>query len=59
VRVVGSAPGLRAAAVTRTGEVTVLDAPVVASGRRELMTVVREQAVSRTRHRFGHVDPTR
>nr|WP_239068494.1 bifunctional proline dehydrogenase/L-glutamate gamma-semialdehyde dehydrogenase [Cellulomonas pakistanensis] len=59
VRVVGSAPGLRAAAVTRTGEVTVLDAPVVASARRELMTVVREQAVSRTRHRFGHVDPTR
>ena len=59
VRVVGTAPGLRAAAVARTGEVTVLDAPVVASGRRELMTVVREQAVSRTRHRFGHIDPTR
>jgi RHH-type proline utilization regulon transcriptional repressor/proline dehydrogenase/delta 1-pyrroline-5-carboxylate dehydrogenase len=59
VRVVGTAPGLRAASVARTGEVTVLDAPVVASGRRELMTVVREQAVSRTRHRFGHVDPTR
>jgi RHH-type proline utilization regulon transcriptional repressor/proline dehydrogenase/delta 1-pyrroline-5-carboxylate dehydrogenase len=59
IRVVGTAPGLRAAAVGRTGEVTVLDAPVVASARRELMTVVREQAVSRTRHRFGHVDPTR
>ncbi|MEN1975418.1 proline dehydrogenase family protein [Cellulomonas sp. P4] len=59
VRVVGTAPGLRAAAVARTGEVTVLDGPVLASGRRELMTVVREQAVSRTRHRFGHVDPTR
>lgn len=59
VRVVGTAPGLRAAAVARTGEVTVLDAPVVASGRRELMTVLREQAVSRTRHRFGHIDPTR
>jgi len=59
IRVVGSAPGLRAAAVTRTGEVTVLDAPVVASARRELMSVVREQAVSRTRHRFGHIDPTR
>ncbi|RMI04633.1 aldehyde dehydrogenase family protein, partial [Cellulomonas triticagri] len=59
VRVVGTAPGLRAAAVARTGEVTVLDTPVVASGRRELMTVVREQAVSRTRHRFGHIDPTR
>ncbi len=59
VRVVGEAPGLRAAAVTRTGDVTVLDAPVVVSGRRELLTVLREQAVSRTRHRFGHVDPTR
>ncbi|MCZ2263424.1 hypothetical protein, partial [Isoptericola sp. QY 916] len=37
------------------GTVTVLDAPVVASGRRELLAVVREQAVSRTRHRYGHV----
>lgn len=55
IRVVGDAPGLRAAAVTRLGEVTVLDAPVVASARRELLTVVREQAVSRTSHRFGHV----
>lgn len=59
VRVVGTAPGLREAAVARTGEVTVLDGPVLASGRRELMTVVREQAVSRTRHRFGHIDPSR
>jgi RHH-type proline utilization regulon transcriptional repressor/proline dehydrogenase/delta 1-pyrroline-5-carboxylate dehydrogenase len=59
IRVVGTAPGLRAAAVARTGEVTVLDAPVVASGRRELLTVLREQAVSRTRHRFGHIDPAR
>ncbi len=59
IRVVGTAPGLRAAAAGRTGEVTVLDAPVVASAARELLTVLREQAVSRTRHRFGHVDPTR
>lgn len=59
IRVVGRAPGLREAAATCTGEVTVLDSPVVASGRRELMTVLREQAVSRTRHRFGHIDPTR
>ena len=57
IRVVGDAPGLREAAVTRLGEVTVLDAPVVASGARELLTVVREQAVSRTLHRFGHVPP--
>ena len=55
VRVVGDAPGLREAARERTGEVTVLDQPVLASGRRELLTVLREQAVSRTRHRFGHV----
>ena len=35
-----------------------LDGPVLASGARELLTVVREQAVSRTLHRFGHVPPT-
>jgi len=29
--------------------------PALAAGRRALLTVVREQAVSRTRHRFGHV----
>ncbi|WP_426592804.1 bifunctional proline dehydrogenase/L-glutamate gamma-semialdehyde dehydrogenase [Cellulomonas sp. McL0617] len=58
VRVVGDAPGLREAAVTRLGEVTVLDAPVVASAARELLTVVREQSVSRTLHRFGHVPPS-
>lgn len=55
VRVVGAAPGLREAARTRLGEVTVLDGPVLASGSRELLSVLREQAVSRTRHRFGHV----
>jgi RHH-type transcriptional regulator, proline utilization regulon repressor / proline dehydrogenase / delta 1-pyrroline-5-carboxylate dehydrogenase len=35
--------------------VTVLDAPPVAAGRRELLTVLREQSISRTRHRFGHL----
>ena len=55
VRVVGSAPGLRAAAVGHLGSTTVLDAPVVASGERELLAFVREQAVSRTRHRYGHL----
>ncbi|GAA3802744.1 proline dehydrogenase family protein [Cellulomonas soli] len=59
IRVVGVAPGLRAAAATQVGEVTVLDAPVVAGAERELLTVLREQAVSRTRHRFGHVEPVR
>jgi len=37
------------------GEVTVLDGPVPAGGRRELLTVVREQLVSRVRHRYGYV----
>lgn len=55
VRVVGNAPGLRAAAALRTGSVTVLDQPVLASGQRELRTMLREQAVTRTVHRFGHV----
>ena len=36
-------------------DVTVLAGPVLATGRRELLTVLREQAVSRTRHRFGHL----
>ncbi|WP_251150387.1 bifunctional proline dehydrogenase/L-glutamate gamma-semialdehyde dehydrogenase [Cellulosimicrobium sp. Marseille-Q4280] len=55
VRVVGTAPGLHDAAAGRVGDVTVLDHPVVASGRRELLTVLHEQAVSRTTHRYGHV----
>lgn len=55
IRVIGAAPGLRAAAASRLGTVTVLDGPVLASGRRELLTFVREQALSRTRHRYGHV----
>ncbi|WP_179950946.1 bifunctional proline dehydrogenase/L-glutamate gamma-semialdehyde dehydrogenase [Xylanimonas oleitrophica] len=55
IRVVGSAPGLREAAAAHPGTTTVLDAPVVASGSRELLTFLREQALSRTRHRYGHV----
>lgn len=54
IRVVGQAPGLRDAAASRLGSVTVLDGPVLASGRRELLTMLREQAVSRTMHRYGH-----
>ncbi|PJI94211.1 bifunctional proline dehydrogenase/L-glutamate gamma-semialdehyde dehydrogenase [Luteimicrobium subarcticum] len=56
IRVIGAAPGLRDAAAERVGAVTVLDQRVVASGERELLTVVREQAVSRTRHRYGHLE---
>ena len=55
IRVIGLAPGLREAARTRVGDVTVLDQPVLASGRRELLCVLREQAISRTAHRFGHI----
>ncbi|MDR2379123.1 MAG: bifunctional proline dehydrogenase/L-glutamate gamma-semialdehyde dehydrogenase [Bifidobacteriaceae bacterium] len=55
IRVVGSAPGLKAAAAERLGEVTVLDQPVTGSGRRELLCVLYEQALSITKHRFGHV----
>ncbi len=55
IRVIGEAPGLHEAAARRLGTVTVLDQPVLASGRRELLAFLREQAVSRTRHRYGHV----
>jgi RHH-type proline utilization regulon transcriptional repressor/proline dehydrogenase/delta 1-pyrroline-5-carboxylate dehydrogenase len=55
IRVVGHAPGLREAAATRLGEVTVLDHPVTFDGRREVLSVLHEQALSITKHRFGHV----
>jgi RHH-type transcriptional regulator, proline utilization regulon repressor / proline dehydrogenase / delta 1-pyrroline-5-carboxylate dehydrogenase len=45
--------GVRAAAL-RAGLRHVADAPVT-SGRIELLRVLREQAVSRTRHRYGHL----
>ena len=31
--------------------------PVLANGRRELLTMLREQSISRTLHRFGHIPP--
>jgi RHH-type proline utilization regulon transcriptional repressor/proline dehydrogenase/delta 1-pyrroline-5-carboxylate dehydrogenase len=55
LRVVGTAPeSLRRAAATVGA--SLLDMPVVADGRREMLTVLREQAISATRHRFGHVE---
>ena len=55
IRCVGTPPaGLRAAAA-RAGA-SLVEAPVVADGRREMLSVLREQAISRTRHRFGHVE---
>lgn len=53
VRVIGE-PGLLAAAAAEHG-LTLVTGPVLAAGRRELLTVLREQAVSRTRHRFGQL----
>lgn len=55
VRLVGTSAGLRAAAHARVGEVTLLDGPVLMAAARELLGTVREQSVSRTRHRFGHI----
>ena len=55
IRALGRCPGLSSAARTRVGEVTLLDGPVLASGARELLSVLREQSVSRTGHRFGHL----
>ena len=55
VRLVGTSAGLHAAARTQVGVVTLLDGPVLASAERELLAVVREQSVSRTRHRYGHI----
>ena len=55
IRAIGATAGLREAAATRPGEVTLLDGPVLLAARRELLTVLREQALSRTRHRLGHL----
>ncbi|WP_370893436.1 proline dehydrogenase family protein [Janibacter sp. GXQ6167] len=53
VRVVGSTPS--ALARLSPTEVTVIDGPVLINGRRELLTFLREQSISRTLHRFGHL----
>ena len=56
VRVVGPALAARELVDTLwSPEVTVLAGPVLATGRRELLTVLREQAISHTLHRFGHL----
>ncbi len=54
VRVLGGAHHL-ADEVVAGAEVRV--GPVLANGRRELLTMLREQSISRTLHRFGHVPP--
>ncbi|MEQ3549413.1 bifunctional proline dehydrogenase/L-glutamate gamma-semialdehyde dehydrogenase [Pseudonocardia nematodicida] len=55
IRALGTVPAeLRTAAVEAGA--SIVDTPVLVDGRRELLTVLREQAISRTRHRFGHLE---
>ncbi len=54
LRLLGSSDGLAEAAAE--AGVSLVAAPPVASGRVEGLTVLREQTVSRTRHRFGHLE---
>ena len=56
VRLLGSADAEVWAAVHAAGA-TVDDNPVVDHGRVELVRWMREQAISRTRHRYGTVLP--
>lgn len=53
VRVVGKATDL--APLAADPSVGLLPGPVLANGRRELLSVLREQSISRTMHRFGHL----
>lgn len=57
VRLVGASavlPALREEEAR--GSVTLFTDPVLANGRRELLFFLREQAISRTMHRYGHLD---
>ncbi|TWS18016.1 aldehyde dehydrogenase family protein [Tsukamurella asaccharolytica] len=54
IRVLGEPESEVAAAAARQGH-SLLRGPVLLSGRRELLSVLREQAVSTTRHRYGHL----
>jgi RHH-type transcriptional regulator, proline utilization regulon repressor / proline dehydrogenase / delta 1-pyrroline-5-carboxylate dehydrogenase len=55
LRVVGEVPTTLRRAAAEVGA-SLVDAPVLADGRREMLSVLREQAISATRHRFGHVE---
>lgn len=54
IRLLGAPEPEVAAAAAAHGH-SVLRGPVLLSGRRELLSVLREQAVSTTRHRYGHL----
>src|SRR5699024_8120050 len=60
VRVLGEQEVTRlvSAAGAEWADATLLTGPVLTSGRRELLVFLREQAVSRTLHRFGHLSST-
>ena len=57
VRVVGSDGSALADALGGSPEVAIYTGPVTTAGRIELLTFLREQAVSITAHRFGTPDP--
>ncbi|WP_245642768.1 bifunctional proline dehydrogenase/L-glutamate gamma-semialdehyde dehydrogenase [Piscicoccus intestinalis] len=61
VRLVGENPTLAAALAEEAAglDITLFTQEVLATGRRELLTMLREQAYSRTMHRFGHLPPAR
>lgn len=54
VRVVGTAPDELYEAAADSGSV-ILDQDVLAEGRRELLPMLLEQAISTTEHRFGYI----
>ncbi|MDN5914357.1 MAG: bifunctional proline dehydrogenase/L-glutamate gamma-semialdehyde dehydrogenase, partial [Pseudonocardia sp.] len=56
IRALGAVPEELRVAAAGAGA-SVVDSAVLLDGRRELPTVLREQAISRTRHRFGHIEP--
>jgi RHH-type proline utilization regulon transcriptional repressor/proline dehydrogenase/delta 1-pyrroline-5-carboxylate dehydrogenase len=57
IRLIGGDPAALAAALGGSPDVAVYDGPVTPSGRIEVLTFLREQAISITNHRFGN--PTR
>jgi RHH-type transcriptional regulator, proline utilization regulon repressor / proline dehydrogenase / delta 1-pyrroline-5-carboxylate dehydrogenase len=54
IRFIGHAPSELHAAAWRAGA-DLIDGDVLQNGRLEMLPLLREQAVSRTRHRFGNV----
>jgi len=48
-------PSLELRAAAHRAGITVIDAPVVATGRLELRWYLREQTISRVLHRYGNV----